>query len=146
MEKSFKKRMASSIFFALCLVLGMVVCGSLGYIWAKNKAPQKSDAQVFEKNVQHDGIYTPLKRPEGLKEVFADTQDITVENKDDYLVISESGIVALYVIGTDGNKTFKKILEIDKNSLTKNDQELLSQGIILDTQEELLSLIEDYSS
>lgn len=146
MEKSLKKRIISSVFFALCLVLGMVICGSFGYMWAKNKAPQKSDAQSREKPIQNDGIYAPLKRPEGLREAFADSQNITIENKDDYLVIAEAGLVTLYVIGVDGNKTFEQILEIDKNSLTENDQKLLSQGIILDTREDLLSLIEDYSS
>lgn len=146
MEKTLKKRIISSVFFALCLVLGMVVCGSLGYIWAKNKAPRSSDAEIHEKTIQNDGIYAPLKRPEGLREAFADSQSVTIKNKDDYLVIAEAGLVALYVIGIDGNKTFEQILEIDKNSLTKHDQELLSQGIILDTREDLLSLIEDYSS
>lgn len=146
MEKSFKKRVISSVFFALCLVLAMVVCGSLGYIWAKNKAPRSSDAQIYEKNIQNDGIYAPLKRPEGLREAFADSQTVTLENKDDYLVIAESGLVNLYVIGIDGNKTFEQILEIDANSLTPNDRKLLKQGIILDTKEDLLSLLEDYTS
>ncbi len=145
MEKSVKKTVISSIFFSLCLVLAMVVCGSIGYIWAKSKAPQKSDANVYE-NIQNDGIYAPLKRPEGLREAFADTQNVSVEVKEDYLVISENGMVNLYVIGDDGSKTFDQILEIDKNALTPNDQKLLSQGIILDTKEDLLSLIEDYTS
>ncbi len=147
MEKSIKKTIISSVFFALCLVLAMIICGSLGYIWAKSKAPQKNDAHVHPKNVQSDGIYAPLKRPEGLREAFAASQSIIEsETKDDYLVIAQNGLVNLYVINSDGNKTFEKILEIDKNALTPNDQKLLTQGIILDTREDLLSLLEDYTS
>ncbi len=146
MDKSIKKTIISSVFFALCLVLTMVICGSLGYIWAKNKAPRSSDANKVTENIQNDGIYAPLKRPEGLREAFADSQAIILENKDDYLVIKENGLVNLYVIGTDGNKTFEQILEIDTNSLTPNDRKLLTQGIILDTREDLVSLLEDYTS
>ncbi len=145
MEKSFKKAIVSSVFFALCLVLAMIVCASLGYIWAKSKAPQNNDAKESQ-NIQNAGIYTPLKRPEGLREAFAASQNIESQDRDDYLVIAEAGLVNLYVIGPDGNKTFEKILEIDKNSLTENDQKLLTQGIILDTQEDLFSLLEDYTS
>lgn len=145
MNKPIKKTIISSVFFSLCLVLAMVICGSLGYIWAKNKAPRSGDAKITE-NIQNDGIYAPLKRPEGLREAFADSQAIILENKDDYLVIKENGLVNLYVIGIDGNKTFEQILEIDANSLTANDRKLLTQGIILDTREDLVSLLEDYTS
>ena len=145
MEKSVKKMIVSSVFFALCLVLAMIVCGSLGYIWAKSKAPQKSDTKESQ-NIQNAGVYTPLKRPEGLREAFAASQDIIAEDKDDYLVIAEASLVNLYVISPDGNKTFERILEIDKNALTPNDQNLLAQGIILDTEEDLFSLLEDYTS
>lgn len=145
MEKNFRKSAISVILFILCLLVAMILCGSLGYVWAKNKAPRSRDA-VTSHNVTDEGIYAPLKRTQNLREVFSDIQNVEIENKNDFLVISEGNLVNLYVIGTDGNKTFERILEIDKNSLTDNDQSLLEQGIILDTEEDLLSLLEDYTS
>ena len=144
MEKSRRNTLLVLIFLS-CLIVAMFLCGALGYFLAKKTAPQKS-AAVNKNNHNDTGIYTPLKRPVDLKEAFSPVENIDTEDKNDYLVISEGKLVNLYVISSDGNKTFDSVLEIDKNSLTESDCFLLDQGIILDTREDLWSLIEDYTS
>ena len=144
MEKS-RRNVLLILIFLFCLIVAMFLCGSLGYFLAKKTAPQKSDA-VNNHNHNDTGIYTPLKRPSDLKEAFSSVENIDDVDKNDYLVISEGKLVNLYVISADGNKTFDSILEIDKNALTESDCFLLEKGIILDTREDLWSLIEDYTS
>ena len=133
------------IIFLSCLICAMMLCCAVGYFLAKKTAPQKSDA-VKNDPYDNTGIYTPLKRSPDSEETFSVTKPTDTDDKDDYLVISEGKTVNLYVISADGNKTFRQILEIDKNSLTESDCFLLEQGIILDTREDLWSLIEDYTS
>lgn len=144
MEKS-RRNILLILIFLFFLIVAMFLCGSLGYFLAKKTAPQKSDA-VNNHNYNDTGIYTPLKRPSDLKEAFSSVDNIDNTDKNDYLVISEGKLVNLYVISADGNKTFDSILEIDKNSLMESDRFLLENGIILDTREDLWSLIEDYTS
>ena len=138
MEKTKRNTLMVLIFLA-CLIVTMLLCYSIGYFLAKKTAPQKSDTVH-----KYDGVYTPLRRPTDLKDAFSPVENI--EDDNDYLVISEGKLVNLYVITADGNKTFDSVLEIDKNALTESDCFLLDQGIILDTREDLWSLIEDYTS
>ena len=144
MEKS-RRNVLMVLIFLSCLIVAMFLCGTLGYFFAKKTAPQNDDA-VNSKHYNDSGIYTPLKRPADLKDAFSPVEISDTEDKNDYLVISEGKLVNLYVISADGNKTFDSVLEIDKNSLTESDCFLLDQGIILDTREDLWSLIEDYTS
>lgn len=144
MEKS-RRNILLILIFLFCLIVAMFLCGSLGYFLAKKTAPQESDA-VNNHKYNDTGIYTPLKRPSDLKEAFSSVENIDDVDKNDYLVISEGKLVNLYVISADGNKTFDSVLEIDKNALMESDRFLLENGIILDTREDLWSLIEDYTS
>ena len=144
MEKS-RRNILVVLIFLSCLIVAMFLCGTLGYFLAKKTAPQSSDA-VNSKHYNDSGIYTPLKRPADLKDAFSPVEISDTEDENDYLVISEGKLVNLYIISADGNKTFDSVLEIDKNSLTESDCFLLEQGMILDTREDLWSLIEDYTS
>ncbi len=144
MEKS-RRNVLVVLIFLSCLIIAMFLCASLGYFWSKKSAPQKSDA-VNTNQYDTAGIYRPLKRPQDLKEAFSATEEIPAGNKCDYLIISEGTLVNLYVLNPDGSQTFRQILDINKNSLTEADRTLLNQGIILDTHEEVWSLLEDYTS
>ena len=144
MEKSRRSVLIVFIFLP-CIIVSMLLCYGLGYFMAKKTAPQKNDA-VNSHKYNDTGIYTPLKRPADLKEAFSAMENIDSTDNNDYLVISEGKLVNLYIISADGNKTFDSVLEINKNSLTDSDCFLLEQGIILDTREDLWSLIEDYTS
>ena len=61
----------------------------------------------------------------------------------DYLVISENGVVKLYNITESGDQIYSKDLDIAPDALLAEDKAQLEEGIIL---EELAALLEDYTS
>ena len=139
-----KKTAVNVLIFILCMGISMTLCAYAGYFLAKKKAPQNSGAASHHNS--GEGIYSPLARSQSLREAFSASSDVPAQSKDDYLVIKEKNLVNLYIINSDGTKIFRRILDIHTDSLTENDRALLSRGIILDTEEELLSLLEDYTS
>lgn len=71
----------------------------------------------------------------------SETEESGTESANPYFVKMEDGQVKLF-----RNGEFEKNLEIDPLNLRRNDYAALSEGIRIDTEEELLVLIEDFTS
>lgn len=75
------------------------------------------------------------------------TQQVIEDSKSEYyLVKSFDGIVKIYHYDCTGKEEMLKETDISFELLSKEDQELFKQGIIIKNEEELQSLMEDFES
>ena len=132
-------------FGVLGFMLLMYLCASAGYHYVRKNAPSQVSDGAHNKQNTEKGTKPFPNLPVGLSGTYSEEENL-VTDLNDYLVVSEGNLVNLYIIDTDGDKVFEKVLDIDLLALKDEDRQLLKQGIILDTKEALLSLIEDYSS
>ncbi len=63
-----------------------------------------------------------------------------------YFVRVEGNRVCAFTVDEDGEKKFSHNLPIELGALREQDQQMLLEGIMLSSKEELLSLVEDFSS
>lgn len=63
-----------------------------------------------------------------------------------YLVISESDGVVLYKVYENGDKEQESILDISTLTMRETDKRNFAAGIVLKTKEDVIHLIEDYTS
>jgi len=150
LEKRYKISRNSARHFILLLasiIILMYVCYMAGYFLAKKSAPSHKDENAqYSNEVNYENQNKPFPNlPVNISGTYEEPQDFTPDNND-YLVICEGNLVNLYVINEDGDKIFDSVLEIDISSLTSDDKNLLNSGIMLSDKEDLLSLIEDYTS
>lgn len=129
----------------LGLMLAMYLCASAGYHFVRKNAPSQISDGANNKPNTEKGTKPFPNLPVGLSGTYSEEENL-VTDLNDYLVVSQGNLVNLYIIDTDGDKVFEKVLDIDLSALKDEDRQLLEQGIILGTKEALLSLIEDYSS
>lgn len=77
--------------------------------------------------------------------------DVYIDEEDDkarqYYVLKEyNGRIAVYKSYASGQKTLMNIIDTDTNALPENDRKLLQKGIEVATEEDMLQLLEDYTS
>ncbi len=63
-----------------------------------------------------------------------------------YFVIEQDGRVCVFTTDSAGTRRFSHTLSIQLEALKEEDKKLFQEGIVLQTKEELLSLVEDFSS
>ena len=67
--------------------------------------------------------------------------------KDHFVIGEEDGKIAIFKIGDDGERILDKVfVEYPINVLLGLDQEKLKEGIVVDTQDQLSDILEDYIS
>ncbi len=146
MNNLFKTRISRWVSIAVCVALAMCVSYAVSYKIIRKSAPQNhvesapgNQNENYDKDKPFPNL--PVTISGGYQEGTGFTDDMN-----DYLVIAENNIVALYSIDKEDTKTFERVLEIDLASLKREDRELLKKGILLNDKSAVLSLIEDYSS
>lgn len=132
----------------LGVIVSMYICASASYYFVRKKAPSQEheSAKSFEENntTSEDKPFPHL--PVSISGTYSYDTDFEETDTNDYFIISEGSLVNLYTINKDGYRMFEKVLDIDISSLKEEDKQLLTGGILVDTKNDLLSLIEDYSS
>ncbi len=141
---------AKILFFILALFLSMCLCAATAYRIVRKKAPQEQSAPNGASNSFVGPVESqmPFHLPaSGKTQVPADpSAPTTATEQNDYLVIAEENNVHLYILTADGELTFSSRLEIPFSDLLPEDQAVLSEGIILDSDASLAAFLEDYSS
>ena len=140
---------AKILFFILALLLAMYLCATVAYRAVRKKAPQEqtlpdgaSDSFIGPHESQ-----MPFHLPAAVKTLVpAEPSSLPATDRNDYLVIAEDGCVHLYILNDDGELSFSSQLEIPFSNLLPEDQAVLSEGIILDSDTSLAAFLEDYSS
>ena len=130
------------------VIFAMYICANASYHIARKKASSQDskDADTFKGNTEFKENKPFPNLPVNMSGIYSETLNFETPDMNDYLVVSEGTLVNLYSITKDGNKIFEEVLEIDLSSLKPEDRTLLLNGILLDTKDDVLSLIEDYSS
>lgn len=133
------------IFAAMCL------CYAMGYQFVRsNPAAQNEKTERTEE--QAEAVTSHEEEVFDFHEADSETaslsqDDVFVANDpNDYLVIKEGDVVNLYILTKDGEQTFSKELNIAPGALLEEDRAQLENGIILESEEALYALMEDYTS
>ena len=141
------------------ILLSMFLCASLGYHMVRKSdseskkafdgsfykspytMPQKSEAP-FHLPTLHTETGENAVIPDG-EEVY----NLWVDNdKNDYALIAENDLVNLFLLTPDGKQVYLYTTDIALAALTPEDRMLLTDGIIVKSEAELASLLEDYTS
>ena len=136
---------------AISIFGAMLVCTLLAYrVVRYNGAEKPSDFYhaAKENNIDpaHDKAFPKLPQSD-ITSASLPKQDVQIViDKNDYLVLATDGIVELYSITPQGEKVYQKDLPISLDALLEADRTLLEQGIILESEEALVALLEDYTS
>ncbi len=81
------------------------------------------------------------------KEPSDTPQAVSASSIAHYLAVIQNGRIAVYEVYTNGSRQLRTVLEdIDPAMLRTEDRKSFEKGILLYSEEELASLIEDFSS
>ncbi|WKK92238.1 hypothetical protein Q0Y04_19740 [Clostridioides difficile] len=70
--------------------------------------------------------------------------DVTIKGK--YTIENDNGNIALYKYDDSGTKTLVEKTKIRVDSLPKTVQDEIKKGVVMDTEEEAYSRLEDFAS
>ena len=141
------KHLVKLFFIAFAIFAAMCLFTLFGFSFVKNGEPQNQKKETSENTTEvWENENIDFYETENKNFTPTSSAEITEENADDYLVISENGNVKLYLLTKNGEKIYQKDLEIPLVSLMDEDKKLLSDGIILNSKEALAAILEDYTS
>ena len=147
MEQQTKQKWGKILVGVAGLLVSMCLLALLGYRVARKKAPQDSShgASSYTSEVQPTESANPFHLPTAIQTVVPEPEE-TPEPNNDYLVLAEETSVYLYILTENGDRVYAGDLPISLSALMPEDQQTLKDGIILDSDDELAALLEDYSS
>lgn len=133
------------VFLVLC-----VLCAFAGYYFARSRSPLKKNTPetgvLNEYNLPKES-HAPFHLPTlHVEEEIALPSSLPAPEQTEYLVIAEHDTVRLYRLTQSGEKEFQRNLDISLSALTEEDRLVLTEGRILKSEDELSSLLEDYTS
>ena len=150
-QVSKKRHFLNLVLTAVLIFAAMYLCAVSGYRFVRNSGAAEEPAENREPEI-HETIAPqeedPFDLPEtDLASASLPKQDVRIpSDPNDYLVISENGVVKLYSITENGDQIYSKDLDISPDALLAEDKAQLEEGIILESKEELAALLEDYTS
>ena len=138
-----------TVIFAFLLLC--VACALTGYYFARARNPVKMNTHengaLNEYNLpqeSHAPFHLPTLHVEN--DVTVSPSPLPASEIIEYLVIAENDVVRLYRLMQNGEKTFQNNLDISLSALTEEDRLAFIEGRILKSEDELSSLLEDYTS
>ena len=150
MEQERKVKWLKFLLWTAGLLLAMYALAILGYRFARKSAPleRSYDAQNASEYALPEESHTPFNLPTAIQTVVPaeDEPSAPMKSNNDYLVIAAEETVQLYLLTENGETVYAKDLPISLGALMPEDRQQLTDGIILDSIEELAFLLEDYGS
>lgn len=134
-----KKKLRNKV-IAAALGVAVMTTGILLNFWADNKenAVDSVVNQVeVDKNSETKDATKPKKENEG-----TDTQEVP----ETYLIKEVDGVVKVFLCDEEGNKELYLITSVPFDLLSESDQKLFTDGVILDTEEDLGKFLESFDS
>lgn len=104
---------------------------------AKTPAPTQSPSATVSP--------LPDKEASAVGEVYI-TPDVPAANEEMYMLKEYLGRIAVYKTYKSGQTTLMNIVDVSTDALPESDQNLLTNGIEGLSHEEMLQLLEDYTS
>lgn len=145
-----KKHLLNVILTAVLIFAAMYFCAVTGYRFTRSSKP--SQEPVASSTPDMTGAVAVEEEDDPLPDsdltaASLPQPDIQIpDDPNDYLVIKEGNAVKLYIITSSGEQIYSKDLDIAPESLLAEDRTQLEQGIILESEEALAALMEDYTS
>ena len=148
MEKNISDKILRWGLGILGVLFAMYICASASYYFVRKKAPSQEheSAKSFQDNNPSSEDKPFPNLPVAISGTYSTDTDLEPTDTNDYLMVCEGELVNLYTINKDGDQIFEKVLDIDISSLKEEDKDLLTSGILVDSKDDILSLIEDFSS
>ena len=141
------RRKRKGVWFYLFLFAGAFAIGLLsGYAGIRFfKQPQTKEIVPPAVKTKTEPTASP-HRAASLPLVTEDATNEIPEPELQYFVIEEDEVVRVYTVDGNGSKRFSHNVSIETDSLRPEDKKLFKEGIHVASRDELLSLIEDFSS
>lgn len=144
-ERTIKPWKKILIGIALLLFL-MCILALLGYRIVRKKAPQETPhGASYSSETQSTESDPPFHLPTAIRTTIPEPEE-SAEPDNDYLILAEETAVNLYILTENGDQVYAGDLPIALSALMPEDQSVLTDGIIVGSDEELAALLEDYSS
>ena len=146
-----KRHFFNLMLTAVLIFAAMYLCAITGYRFVRNSAVQENASSSSIPEIDETIApqeEDPFDLPDtNLASASLPKQDVSIpSDTNDYLVISENGAVKLYAINSSGEQRYSKDLDISPDALLAEDKAQLEEGIILESEDELAALLEDYTS
>ncbi len=134
------KKRKGILFYLFLFVCAFAVGLGIGYARLKNRKPALPLTET-----------PPSARMEQKQEpeqVASAHLPIEAEEPEEtgYFVVEQDGKVCVFKVDADGLKRFSHFIPVELDALKEGDRALFQEGLPLETKEELLSLVEDFSS
>lgn len=144
------KQVLKILLMSFAFLLLCVLCAFAGYYFARLKSPMRKanpeTGVLNEYNLPKES-HAPFHLPTlHVEDEISLPSNLPAPEPTEYLVIAENDAVRLYRLMPSGEKTFQKNLDISLSALTEEDRLALKNGRILKSEDELSSLLEDYTS
>lgn len=148
-KKSFIKRKGFYIVIAVVLALGYLVTD-----WGTDTTPDKEEIST---NVQTSADQPSAKdNQKTVENVNKDTNqnlDSNMQNDEQkdssseyYLVKESDGLIKIFHYDSTGKETLLRTTDILFSLLGEEDQKMFRKGVIVNTEDELLELLQDFES
>lgn len=142
-----KKRKIGWLFFTMFLCAFLVGMGiGLASKYLKNTPEEKTRdiSQPVPIAQEYEELQEIPDRPASA--ALSEEPEQVVVPEITYYVVAQSGKVCVFVIDEKGQWRFSHNLSIELDSLREEDKKLFEEGLTVSSKEELLSLVEDFSS
>ena len=147
-------------FQSVCIAAFLVIALGFGAGYYTSRLVEGNEAKVQTKNINTKAEATPLPKPTPTKTPAPPQEDKEAsapgeayfmnesdkEGKQYYMLKEYIGRIAVYKVYQTGEMTLMSIIDAATDALPESDKKLLQQGISVATEEEMLQLIEDYTS
>ncbi len=142
-----KKRKTGWLFFAMFLCAFLVGMGiGLAGKYLK-KTPEEEARDVRQPNPIAQEYAEPNEIPDRpASAALSEEPEQAIVPEKTYYVVAQAGKVCVFVIDEKGQWRFSHNLSIELDSLREEDKKLFEEGLTVSSREELLSLVEDFSS
>jgi len=141
--------MNTKVLFVGLLFLLSMLCGiGAGIFYINNNPENFAKAEDFSPSVVESVPEFSQNEPDNsfIAEAPADTENTTVEKKEQYVVTLSDTKIFIYKISVDGSMQTVEERKIDVGAIPSSDYAKLYSGIVTDTLEEAKIIVEDYIS
>lgn len=145
-----RNRLLRCLLYISLFLLTAYALALLGYTLMRKNAPQEQTRGAYPSSdsVPAEDSTPPGHMPVAIQTVLPEETDFPAppEDNNDYLILAEGDSVSLYILTENGETVYSGDLYIPLSALMPEDRQQLTEGVILDTKEEVSYLIEDFSS
>ena len=134
-----RRRRNYRVFVVVALIISICTL-IIAILWPDKPVDRIDDVNVnTEANINENDEENPIVIPEGEQETSTDSNDAT------YYIVKKNGtLISVYFVTEEGTQVKLEDTEILYDLLPLEDQANFDKGIVVEGQEELSSLLQDF--